>query len=221
MTKSLKDRADDSFDDNDHEDIREYLEWLRATIADYSQSVRRLAIAILLLIAVFELIHESRARVVLQVASFHIYKGSVVLIFIPAIVSYLYLQMNIDSTRLKNLQEVFTQVFRRWNEKAEENDLDVWVKPPQAIYWNVGGSAFRSTNRVPSDTVEGVASYILGPIFILGVLAFEAQAYYALFALPITHHIVWLISVFITWFCNILIFFHWSSPLPPVTSPPQ
>jgi hypothetical protein len=217
MAKSLKKRVDDSFGNNEREDIYQYLEWLRGTIADYTQSVRRIAMAILLLIVVFELIRESPKQVVFEIASFRIYKGSVVLIFIPAIVSYLYFQMAIDSTRLKNLQEVFTRVFQRWNDKAEENDLDVWVKPPQAIFWNVGGSAFRSANRVMSDKVEGIASYILGPIFLLGVLTFEAQAYYVLFAGPITSHLLWLISVSIALFCNALTFFHWWSPLPPVT----
>src|SRR5277367_2882967 len=103
MNKSFRDRAGDAFDKKDHEDICKYLDWLRANMSEYSQGIRRALTVTLLLVAAFELIIQSpRSRI--TIASFGISRDSLVLVFIPALVPFLYFQILVDSTRLSALQ---------------------------------------------------------------------------------------------------------------------
>lgn len=214
MPEGIEKRFSESFDANDREDIYKYLDWLRSTMSEFSQNVRRLVTITVFLIAVFEVIAQSSPKVGITISSFRIGKGSIALTFIPALVAYLFFQILIDSTRLRIMQKGFASLFKKWNAKAEGGDLDLVVMPPQAIYWSVGGLGHKA-NVIRSDKVEDVASKILLFAITAGTLLFEYQAYLTLFRRPLTKDIPWFISGIIAAFCLIMALAHLSSPLPP------
>jgi hypothetical protein len=199
MAKTPTRRVEDSFDSSDHEDVSKYLDWLSNVISNDTLAVRRMATLVVLLIAVFELVNES-PKVRLSLGSFQLYKGSIVIQFVPALVAFLSLQTLIDTERLNNSQRIFSAAFGQWSEKAKENDLDNNILPPMPLYWNVGGVTARRSR------VANVATYVLAFTLIFGVIAFEAQAYYVLYRLPTGGNIYWLVSVGVTAICIITAF---------------
>jgi hypothetical protein len=88
--KSINTRIQESFGEAEHGDVTQYLEWLSAKIAGQAQSLRRMVASIVLLIAIFELTNEY-PKTQLTLSSFRLYKGSVVVLFLPAFVAFLYL----------------------------------------------------------------------------------------------------------------------------------
>jgi hypothetical protein len=190
--KNIRQRVYDSFRYSPHGDILQFMEWLRSTMEELTRSLRRTIATILLLIAAFELVYQS-PKTELAIGSFKISSGSVVVIFIPAVTSYLFLQMMDDSIRLWRTQKVFSEVFTIWSSEAEKNDLDLWVLPPQAAYWNQSEtklSEFGWKDRITAH----IRTLISASIFV-AVIVFEIQAYYVLHAQHIANNIPWTISV--------------------------
>ena len=124
---SIKARARNSFVNDDRENISKYLDWARSTLVDYSQNNRRTATLMLIIVAIFELVAYSR-NASISVGSFVVARGSVVLDFLPAIAAYMFFQIIVDLNKADQLQKLFTQVFAVWSEKAEENDLDAFLR---------------------------------------------------------------------------------------------
>lgn len=213
--KSFYQRAYGAFDSKDHEDICKYLDWLRLQLSEYSQGVRRSIVVTLLLMAIFELIIESPKSQV-SIASFRVTRSSIVLVFIPAIVSFMYFQVLVDSTRLIALQQAFVGLFNAWSPRASSNDLDIWIQPPQALFWNVGWAAATYESRTihAFEAVEAWAARILIVLVLLGGLAFEIQAYYVLYQAPVTHHVLWLISAVCAFFGCVITLVHFLTPTP-------
>jgi hypothetical protein len=111
VIKSISTRIQESFGEAEHEDVSQYLEWVSAKIVSQAQSLRRMVASIILLIAVFELTNEY-PKTQLTLGSFHLYKGSVVVQFLPAFVAFLYLQSLIETVRLNDAQRVYAKVFK-------------------------------------------------------------------------------------------------------------
>ena len=105
-SNSFPDRVKFSFDENDQETCSKYLDWLFARITDYSQSLRRDVTFIILLIAAFELVADSK-HVSIGFGSFQLSKGSIVLQFIPVVVSYLLFQTVVNTSRITLLITAF------------------------------------------------------------------------------------------------------------------
>jgi uncharacterized protein YegL len=57
--KGLTQRVSESFNDDQHEDSSQYIDWVSAAIVSRSQSLRRMVTLIVLLIAAFEVVNES------------------------------------------------------------------------------------------------------------------------------------------------------------------
>lgn len=184
MTKSIFRRVGDSFEDNNHEDIYKYLDWLRSSISDLAQSVRRSAALIILLIAAFELIITS-PTVALSLGPFRVSRGSVVLEFIPPLVAYLWLQLVMDSSRLNISRYGFEVAFKEWSAKASANDLDRLVQPALPLYWNIDPFAPRAYNIL--DRADQVLEILFATITFTAIITFEVQAYYLLYR-PLDHH---------------------------------
>ena len=70
---------------------------------------------------------------------------SEILYFVPTLIAYLYLENFIYSSRFNRLSVAFTEVFKRWNQSAEQNELDSYVTPWLPLYWDVCRTA---RNRV-------------------------------------------------------------------------
>jgi hypothetical protein len=131
MVRGIQKRIEESFDKDDREQVLKYMDWIYSSILDYVQTVRRNAAVLLLLIAAFELVVESR-NTTLSIGSFSISKNSVALVFVPAIVGFLLMQILLDTQKAGRLYDgVFTPLFRIWSPKAAGNKLDLIIDQPQ------------------------------------------------------------------------------------------
>jgi hypothetical protein len=197
MPKSIERRVHDSFDDHPKKALQ-YSEWLRTSISDYIQNMRRNAAVLLLLVAIFELVLNSR-NAEISIGSFHVSKGSVVLTFIPAVVGYLYLEVVLDSQRIDQVNTAFRTAFEVWSVKARAEDLNEFMYGPQPTYWTSLLSGGRNIYRV--DTINDITSIIFAIGLLVGVLLYEGQAYSALFPSHASSFITWSISLAVTLVC--------------------
>ena len=178
--KKLINRINDSFDENDQERMLKYLDWLRSAMLDYIQSVRRNSAVLLLLVAIFELVADSR-NATLTIGSFHVTKGSIVLVFLPAVVSFLYLQAVLDTVNAYQLRMVFFYIFEKWCPGGADNGLVNFLCGPESILWSTYD--VRDDNNIDRvDRLEYRSRLIFASVTIYGVLAFEGQAYWVLFS---------------------------------------
>lgn len=201
MAKSIAKRVADSFDNDDSRDkLPQYLEWLQNAIANYSQNLSRLATLMILLIAAFELVSDS-SGLQISIGSFKISRGSTVLEFLPCLVSYLYFEIIVDSRKIVSKWITFTETFKIWSPTGEQNDLDLMVLPSLPLYWNPAVSRGHYELRRPSDKVEYWTANGFQYLILVGVITFQAQAYYLLYNSSRVVRIAWYISAIITIFC--------------------
>ena len=201
MRNSIRLRVGKSFKAEDHEDLTEYLEWLRSTINDMSRSLQRTMISMVLLIAAFEFIDQS-PKSQITLGPFRIYEGSIILVFIPALVAYLYLEALTVTARVITMRVVFKNAFAKWNASAEQNDLGLFVLTSMPLYWSIGVGAERPENATNARKVVLPTTFLLTTLVLFGPITYEAQAYYRLYSLP-GSSILLLISTCITVFCII------------------
>lgn len=213
MTKKLDDRIEEAFQKGDKDQAIQYLEWLRPTMLDYASSIRRTSIAMVLLVAIFELVVSSK-NIKITVGSFQIARDSIVLVFLPSLIAYLYMQTIWDTVRNDYLSEAFKTIFKIWSDNAEKNDLDDLFTPPQLMYFSVIGGRLREENSRQIDKLDYRASFVFYVIFFLGAFAFEGQAYFVLFPYHPGEVLGWVISLCITILClfiSILTLYHFAA----------
>jgi hypothetical protein len=202
MAKNIKLRIDESFDKVDPEKLVKFMEWSRESCGDYVQNIRRSSAILLLLIAAFELVANSRNST-LTIAEFKITRGSVVLVTIPAIVSYLFAQIALDTQRAAQANAAFAAAFSMWSAKAGENELEQLLYRPQPLYWTAITRDPKGDNLYRLDRMHDLSSVIFAIILIVAIVAFEVHAYFATFS---SHHyiyILWGASLCISIFCLI------------------
>jgi hypothetical protein len=192
MSKSPKDRIADSFSGDTQEKAFQYLEWLRACINDVYANMRRSSGVTLVLAAIFELVVSSK-RLELSIGSFRISGGSVVLVFIPAVIAYSHLQAITDFIRLIELRNLHIATFNKWLPEAEQYKLHRYIFPPQAVLLNIGNrpvseqKALRQMQRALESQ-----SFIL---LVFGRPVFIGIAYWQLYLKHIDHNIPWAASL--------------------------
>lgn len=199
MPRRIRDRVNGSFDTSDREQISKYIDWLRPVKAEYMQGIRRMATAMVLLAAAFELVANSRSAEI-SIGSFRVDRGSIVLEFLPAIVAYFFLQINIDTNRVSQVDKIFQATFKLWSEKAWSNDLHLALQESAPVYWSMLGGTSRPENTYASDKLEDKVSYALLFVVTGGTLLFEAQAYFTLFPKRASEIVLWAISLLLTIF---------------------
>jgi hypothetical protein len=200
MARSIEDRAKDSFGNDDRESVSKYLDWVRTTLIDYAQNNRRMATLLLIVVAIFELVAYSRNSKII-IGSFVVERSSVVLDFLPTLVAYLFFQIAADANKADRLRKLFSEVFKIWSVEAEKNDLDVSLMGPAPLYWNPTGGTTRESNTYSSDRAEEFGSMAMMIVILIGVLAFEVQAYCVLFAPSGSKLVLWIIGLIVTLFC--------------------
>jgi hypothetical protein len=204
MPKSISERVEESFNEDNSEEIEKFLDWTLARVQDYAQSLRRNFALIILLVAAFELVNQTNNGSV-TIASFHLDKGSVALQFIPPLVAFLYLQSIIDNGLAGRQIAAFQALLRKWAPKAADNDLFILpVAVPMPIYWNNLVGLQKEIHDYRSDKVETLASLTIAMALLIGVIVFEAQAYYALYSANLHRDILWGISLLVTIFCLVM-----------------
>ena len=204
MAKDVWKRVEDSFDADHREDAYKYSDWLRTPIADTVQSVRRSAITIVLLVAIFEIITES-PKAVISLYSFQIGKGSVVLQFLPVFVAYLLLQVMRDTMYLGVLSAAFSAAFEKWSPEAVSNDLDLLVQASLPFFWKLDRREKEGYGVL--DKEESQLGFTFWAFIVAGVYVFEIQAFYLLYVPPpghLGHLVLWSICLCVALFLSIM-----------------
>jgi hypothetical protein len=210
MAKKLKQRIIDSFPEGDREGAKQYLDWIRSALTDVSANLRRSVMLMILLMAVFEFIIQSR-RSSFTLAGFSVAEGSIVLKFIPALVAYLYLQSFVYSHRAAVLRDAFADTLARWSPEAEKNDLGFLLRPVHTLFWSEGWPTSEE-NRLRIDEVERRTSFVFMAIIMIGSLIFLTQAYYVLFPdRALANYVLWSTSLSITLYCLVATLWYISS----------
>jgi hypothetical protein len=200
MVKDISSRVKESFNEDDKEQILEYMGWINSSILNYVQTVRRNVGILLLLVAIFELVTGSRNTTV-SVGSFSISRDSIALVCLPAIVSFLLFQTILDTKKASRLYIVFSALFLAWSPKASRNELDLVIDQPQPAYWGALVPSYRKGGRDDLDKLEEITSTVFPYIVFFGTIAFEGQAYYILFPEKISSIFVWMASLLVTLLC--------------------
>jgi hypothetical protein len=195
-------RASSSFSDNDKDQVAKYLDWLCVSISKNMETIRRAGLGMLLLVAIFELVIDSKS-VQVSLGSFRIYRGSIILQFIPALVAYLFLQVFIDSIKTEDQYFAFIGIFKHWSARGSDNRIDLLVLPQAPLYWNVGNQIFPDARNhdYGRQRVEGRATSAFIIFALLGFAAFQIQAYVLLFTQQSPEVILWAVSLCFTIFC--------------------
>ena len=60
MRKSISQQVEDSFNEDNSKEIEKFLDWTLARVQDYAQSLRRNFALIILLVAAFELVDQTK-----------------------------------------------------------------------------------------------------------------------------------------------------------------
>jgi hypothetical protein len=207
MTRSIKQRVSHSFYSNGHDDVAKYLDWLSSTISDIGQSLRKTVALMLSLMAAFAIVNAS-PKAQLSIGSVKVSNSSLVIIFLPALISFLYFQVGRDTLQLISRSRAFTAAFSIWSFKAEENDLDALIAPLRAAYWDLGGTG-RSSNTSLSERIGKTGQLGAAPLIFIGVICFEIYAYIHLHGHVQGHPraplILWTLSLVISCFFSIVV----------------
>ncbi len=209
MVKDIRKRVEESFDENDKERILKYMDWINSSIIDYVKNVRRNVSILLLLVAIFELVVGSR-NTTLSIGSFSISRDSIALVFLPAIVSVLFLQTVLDTSKAGRLYGAFSDAFKIWSPKASENKLDLVFDQPQPAYWTPFIPVYDKDDMDSIDKFEDIISSVSMAVVAIGAVVFEGQAYYVLFPERIATVFVWVASLLVTLFCLVMSLFLWA-----------
>jgi hypothetical protein len=202
MVKDIEERIKVSFSDDDEERLVKYMDWINSSVVNYVQVVRRSASILLLLVAAFELVVGSQ-KTTISIGSFSISRDSIALVFLPAIVAFLFLQMALDTCKTLRLYNAFSAAFEKWFPKGARNELDLVLDQPQPAYWGAFQADFDKAKMDMLDKREYFTSAVFILVIIIGTLAFEAQAYYVLFPAHISAIAPWAVSLLVTLFCLI------------------
>jgi hypothetical protein len=128
----MDDRPGSLAQDN-KDDRKAYLDWLLDAINQYAGQIRRTTFLALFLIAVFVIVAQSGKQINLK--GIDISEGSVVDIFIPALVAYLFLQLVTDTNRLIALYKKFSEHLDAWARKSQLSVSYSLVMPPFPLVW--------------------------------------------------------------------------------------
>ena len=204
MRKPIAQQVEESFSEDDSKEIEKYLDWTLARVQDYAQSLRRNFALIILLVAAFELVNQTKGSS-MTVGAFRLDKGSVALQLIPPLVAFLYLQSIIDSRISMKQIRTFQALLRKWIPKVADKELFALPgRVPMPIYWNNGFVLQYDAYFGRTDKAEAVATGIISLVLLFGVIAFEASAYYALYHTNLYQDILWFISLLVTIFCLVM-----------------
>jgi hypothetical protein len=116
------------------------------------------------------------------------------------VVAVLYFQMIRETNRLFMLKAVFTYAFSKWSPKGEGNDLDIYVTSSMPVYWAAVGPQERKPNRPSSRTLERTTGFVIATSILVGVIAFEIQAYYELYQQHKSSLILWIFACAVSTF---------------------
>jgi hypothetical protein len=198
MAKSIRQRVSDSFDENEIAAVKEYSDKVYSTWVDTTSTLRRNAVFIFLVAAVFELLVYQKTSSTITFGAISVANSSIVQIALPAVLAFLVYDEIRLTTRWFDLEAAYYALIKKAMPKVDENDLDMLIKPVLPAFWAFGqpGSPkiVQRSEKFNHSLTVGIGIIV---IFIFP-LAFEGQAYYKLFEKFGYHNTFLLINVSLT-----------------------
>jgi hypothetical protein len=171
----------------DHkDDVKAYLDWLLGAINQYASQIRRTTIIALFLMAIFIIVSQSGAAITTK--GINISKGSLVDIFIPALVACLFLQLVMDTNRLIDLYSKFSEKYNEWGGQSQSSDSYSLVMPPFPLIWGRSMGKEEIRKGLPEKAQRFLVGAIDVMVLIVG-LGFLALAYWVLLYPPPAGHL--------------------------------
>ena len=153
------------------DEVKAYLDWLLDAINKYASQIRRTTALALFLMAAFIIVSQSGGKI--SAAGFSVSKGSLVFIFIPAVVACLFLQLVTDTNQLIALYNKFHTEFELWTDQSQLQDSRSLVLPPFPLVWGASMIAEKSypnlhakIQRVLVASIDKITPFI-GLIFLI------------------------------------------------------
>jgi hypothetical protein len=182
---------------NEREKLSKYLDLIHKCYVETIHQMRRLVLALLALMAAFEVINSSNLNVI-SIGGLTVARDSLVLVYVPPVVTYLFFQACLCTVKLGSLDSHFAAAFKLWNSKAYENNLASTILPQGEAFWY---TTAQPTSLINSRFVHGVLIILnLGIIAIVPI--FEIHAYLSFFH----HHTGNAVLIWISMLFSVLIF---------------
>jgi hypothetical protein len=200
MGKSLERRVLDSFQgDQSAVEAKEYSEKVYAAWRDVSASLRRSALLIFLLMAVFELLVYQRTSSLISIGSFTIINAPIVQIVLPAAIAFIIYDGYRLTVRWLRLQWVYRTLMEVFAQKQSDNDLDILLAPSLPSLWGIGATSWSAKMVTGADRFMFYVNLIVSPTLMIVVpIAFDCQAYYRLIQKFGYHNLLLWVSIVIT-----------------------
>jgi hypothetical protein len=181
MAKSVTKRVLDSFGTGDDAAAQDYDGKVYERWNDLAATLRRNAVIMLLVAALFELLIYQAKPNSITFGSFTVANSPVVQISLPIIFAFLVYEGCHLTTRMVDVEAIYFALVEKASPKADENDLAFLIRPVLPGFWAVGSSASSGVAQRSENFHEGLRTVIGIIVVFVFPLAFEGQAYYKLF----------------------------------------
>ena len=195
--KEVTVRVKDGLEKADREDLRLYLEAIRANARDYVSAARRAGLALVVTVVAFELLSKNVVKD-FAIGPLTLTNSSLVRVFLPALAMYFLTDGFVNDTCAARLRMAHDTVFELWCPAGHKNGLDGLLRPPQPLWFSADEPMSESGIRTREETVELVIGNVITVVVIFAVLGFEIQAYYDLAHQLHAHDALLWISGFLT-----------------------
>jgi hypothetical protein len=201
MRNTIEQRARDAFDDDDAEKAQKYLDTVMASWKDVSAAIGRVALFTLLLVAAFEFLVIPAAVKSLSIGPLSFSNTSLVQVFIPVLIAYLFYYQLSLSNNWTDHQELHEAILKRFQPKLARSHLTLTVQPRIPGPWTSLGPS--DVDDIPfltkSEKFDFFTSFFTTIIvYLILPLAFEAQAYYELVRKYGTHDVLVIVSAILS-----------------------
>ena len=207
MSKSLSDRIQDSFSDDEASYASDYVRELQTSIRDSHQRIRNTTFLILISASLAELLARS-AISQFSIGPFQVKDLSLIQKVIPIVLAYLLLEQHVLTLHTEAMESVYSEIVDYFHPKISENNLKMYLAPSMTLLWTAGMEGTRDARLATfQDSVGGLLTLLLmGALFI-----FEIYLFVVLFrTYGFTDALVW-ISVVLSTIFILLIFRAWAA----------
>jgi hypothetical protein len=177
VAKSLDQRAQDAFGDNDASYAEEFVKSARESLKEVSDSLTRTTLLVLTLCAAFELLARAPGKITFF--GIELTEPGVIEKLLPIVIAYLFYEQRILSVKWADLVTISQSLMRRFHPRVRENGLDTLLHPRLLALWDVG--KLTEERYRPSEEFD----YQVSSAFSLGVLIlpllFQIYAFARLF----------------------------------------
>jgi hypothetical protein len=162
-------------------DVKSYTEQLYNAWKDGCAAVNRNAVATLAVMAIFELLAYQNNKQIFTIGSFTLTNTSIVQISLPVIVAFLTFNLYILSSRISEMENVYTSIMEQFASRVHANGLDLFVAPSLHSFWTPQNIVPRELATSYDKFREPITGALTLVTLILLPVAFEIQAFYHLF----------------------------------------